>query len=75
MKNAHMNIIKNILYQNNQESNYKNLYRFIDERDTYIIPTMQYLFLNNNDTKLTKLDVKNFIFGYIYSYHKYQLYS
>lgn len=68
MKNAHMNIIKNILYQNNQESNYKNLYRFIDERDTYIIPTMQYLFLNNNDTKLTKLDVKNFIFGYIYSY-------
>lgn len=68
MKNAHMNILKNIIYQNHQESNYKNLYTFIDERDTYVIPTMQYLFVNNDDSQLTKLNVKNFIFGYIYSY-------
>ena len=71
MQNAHLTILSNLLkiylpnYKNDDK--YKYIDILINHRND-LIKLMQYLFMHNNGTELTKLDCKNFIFGSMYSF-------
>ncbi|MBR2022283.1 MAG: hypothetical protein IJ997_01180 [Mycoplasmataceae bacterium] len=74
MVNAHLNILKNILniYLPNYKSdkNFKYIDVLISQRND-LIKRMKWLFMHNDNTELSKLDCKNFIFGAMYSYQRF----
>ena len=73
MVNAHLNILKNILniYLPNYKSdkNFKYIDVLISQRND-LIERMKWLFMHSN-SDLSKLDCKNFIFGSMYSYQRF----
>lgn len=74
MVNAHLNILKNILniYLPNYKSdkNFKYIDVLISQRND-LIARMKWLFMHSDNVELSKLDCKNFIFGSMYSYQRF----